>query len=90
MAASITTIRGVKPRAPSLGWLLSRTLNPETLHLAAPDLRGLETQVANTIDRIRPDFVWAEESFGAAARSPSPITLVPASGTEASSRRMAS
>lgn len=65
MAASVTTVRGRPLRKPSLAWLLARTLNPETLMLRLPDLRGHRSDVARALDIIRPDLVWAEEQLTA-------------------------
>jgi len=62
-AASITTIPVHHGKRGTLEWLLAKAFNRETLLLRLPDVHGYRTAVARTIDRIRPDLVWAEEQL---------------------------
>ncbi len=63
MCSSVTKLESHVPARYSLDWLLTRGFNPETLLMRMPDVHGLRSAVAIEIDRVRPDFVWAEEQL---------------------------
>ena len=63
MASSVTTLQSEEMTPGTPRWLASRVFNPSSLALARPDLRGLRTSVASTMDGIDPDLIWAEEVF---------------------------
>lgn len=76
MCASVTKLESRVPGRYSLGRLLTRGFNPETLLMRLPDIHGLKSGVARQLDRVRPDFVWAEEQLtGVLVPSGTPFIL---------------
>lgn len=76
MCASVTKLESSVPGRYSLGRLLTRGFNPETLLMRLPDIHGLKSGVARALDRVRPDFVWAEEQLtGVLVPSGTPFIL---------------
>jgi glycosyltransferase involved in cell wall biosynthesis len=75
LASSVTSLRSGDMRPGTPRWLASRVLNPSTLALVRPDLRGLRTSVDRLIDDIDPDLIWAEEAFSVVL-SPDRVPIV--------------
>ncbi len=65
VASSVTVLRSKDVRLGTPRWLASRVINPSSLAIACPDLRGLRDSVSLCLSETgtAPDLVWAEEVF---------------------------